>query len=352
MTSRKRNEWLDAGESNDEDAGYDSEAVEASKGGALGGRATKRRKVESDEEGDSGGESENEERDEEEQAGNIQTRPIRDSRFDTTSFDENDEDGVPHDSDDEGEDIEDDPTIPQPSQSTKLKPLTPAQLAKAQRAAKRTGVIYISRIPPFMKPTTLRRLLSPHGTINRLFLTPEDPSSHKSRIRSGGNRKRTFTDGWVEFARKSDAKLVAEMLNTRTIGGKKGGYYYDDVWNIKYLKGFKWHHLTEQIKNENAERAARLRTEIARTGRENRLFLQDVERAKMVEGMEAKRRERERGKGEGGPDEAAGEAAAVEDAPRKREVRRHFRQNEVKAKKPKAKTEQSEEVKRVLSKIF
>ncbi|KAJ9644584.1 RNA-binding ATPase activator esf2 [Coniosporium tulheliwenetii] len=345
MTSRKRNEWLDAGESDDQDAGYDSEAVETSKGGALGRRAIKRRKVESDEEGESGGESEIEEEDEEEQTDDVQTRTARDDRFDTAGFDDDEEDGAPHNDDDEEEDIdddfEDDPTDPTSKKNTKLKPLTPAQLAKAQKAAKRTGVIYISRIPPFMKPTTLRRLLSPHGAINRLFLTPESPTSHKSRIRSGGNRKRTFTDGWVEFARKSDAKLVAEM-----------GYYYDDVWNIKYLKGFKWHHLTEQIKNENAERAARLRAEIARTGRENKLFLQDVERAKMVEGMEAKRKGSQRGKGEGGLDGTVGGGAAVEDAPRKQEVRRHFRQNEVKVKKPKAKAEQSEEVKRVLSKIF
>ena len=35
---------------------------------------------------------------------------------------------------------------------------------------------------------------------------------------------------------------------------KKGGYYHDDLWNMKYLNGFKWSHLTEQIAAENAER--------------------------------------------------------------------------------------------------
>ena len=34
---------------------------------------------------------------------------------------------------------------------------------------------------------------------------------------------------------------------TKFSGGKKSGFYHDDIWNIKYLSGFKWSHLTEQI---------------------------------------------------------------------------------------------------------
>ena len=37
----------------------------------------------------------------------------------------------------------------------------------------RRGVIYLSRIPPFMKPQLLRSLLSKYGEILRIFLTPE-----------------------------------------------------------------------------------------------------------------------------------------------------------------------------------
>jgi hypothetical protein len=53
--------------------------------------------------------------------------------------------------------------------------------------------------------------------------------------------------GWVEFADKKIAKAVALTLNNTAIGGKKHGFYHDDIWNIKYLKGFKWTNLTEQI---------------------------------------------------------------------------------------------------------
>jgi len=123
------------------------------------------------------------------------------------------------------------------------------------------------------------------------------------------------------------------------------------LWNIKYLKGFKWHHLTEQIANENAERAARMRAEISRQTRENKEFVNNVERAKMLETMEAKRKKRML-KGE-----SVQNGASVEESNSKRDdegYRRQFRQNEVKMKSQKGGggAEQSEDVQRVLSKIF
>ena len=63
----------------------------------------------------------------------------------------------------------------------------------------------------------------------------------------GGNKKTRYSEGWVEFNYKKDAKAVALNLNNTPIGGKKRDYYREDIWNIKYLKKFKWHHLTEKI---------------------------------------------------------------------------------------------------------
>ena len=37
----------------------------------------------------------------------------------------------------------------------------------------KTGVIYLSRIPPFMKPQKLKSLLSEYGEIGRVYLVPE-----------------------------------------------------------------------------------------------------------------------------------------------------------------------------------
>jgi ESF2/ABP1 family protein len=46
--------------------------------------------------------------------------------------------------------------------------------------------------------------------------------------------------GWVEFENKKIARQVAESLNNTIIGGKKSNIYHDDIWNIKYLKNFKY----------------------------------------------------------------------------------------------------------------
>ena len=35
------------------------------------------------------------------------------------------------------------------------------------------GIVYLSRIPPFMKPLKVRHLLSQHGEVGRVFLQPE-----------------------------------------------------------------------------------------------------------------------------------------------------------------------------------
>ena len=51
--------------------------------------------------------------------------------------------------------------------------LTPEQLAEYQAKIERTGVVYISRVPPYMKPQKLRQLLSKYAVIDRIYLSPE-----------------------------------------------------------------------------------------------------------------------------------------------------------------------------------
>lgn len=332
MSSRKRNEWLEANDASDDDdeGGYDSAAEEESKGRALAGRASKRRKVdESDDESA-----------EDDDADDFDPSLLRKGITKTpkkpaATDDEEDDD------DHEDDDGNDDPLKPAPA-SVNKNLLSKKKLERAQKAVKKTGVVYLSRIPPFMKPAAVKSLLGQHGTIGRVFLTPEDHAVQKRRKAGGGNKKKSYVDGWVEFVDKKDAKACVGLLNARIVGGRKGGYYYDDVWNMKYLRGFKWHHLTEQIANENAERASRMRAEISRSTRENKEFIQNIERAKMLEGMATKKKEKSA---------AAGEGAAPA-PPAERDIRRQFKQAEVKSRKTRDVPEQPEEVKRVLSKIF
>lgn len=80
--------------------------------------------------------------------------------------------------------------------------------------------------------------------------------SKQSTSKSKKSSKHTparFTEGWAEFADKRVGRVAAEMLNARPIGsagggsGKRGKRWKDDVWTMKYLPGFKWGMLSEQI---------------------------------------------------------------------------------------------------------
>ncbi|KAK8161725.1 hypothetical protein IWX90DRAFT_278597 [Phyllosticta citrichinensis] len=347
MATRKRNEWLEANDaSEDEEDGYNSEAEELAKGRAASGRASKRRKFDdsdydsAEDEDDISADPSLQRKDAPAPKGKPRNKDAEEGAAKNAKGD--DEPAADHDDFEEDEDEDGNATMRLESK----KNLTQKQAEKAAKATKKSGVVYLSRIPPFMKPMTVKSLLSQYGTIGRVFLTPEDPTVYKRRKASGGNKKKSFVDGWVEFKNKKDAKAVVNLLNAKIIGGKKGGYYYDDVWNIKYLKGFKWNNLTEQIANENAERASKMRAEIAKTTRENKEFVQNVERAKMLQGMAEKKKKKEE-KGEAQPQKAR------ESQTKDREARRHFKQNEVRSKSAKnAPVEQSEDVKRVLSKIF
>ncbi|KAI9205682.1 uncharacterized protein BJ171DRAFT_501177 [Polychytrium aggregatum] len=224
-----------------------------------------------------------------------------------------------------------------PVQATVLpngKALTPAALAKFQAKVEKTGVCYLSRIPPFMKPIKVRQLLSQYGEIGRVYLVPEDPKIAARRKKYKGNRRKNYTEGWVEFMDKKVGRLVAERLNNNKIGGKKRSYYYDDIWTIKYLPRFKWQHLTEQIAYERAVRDQKLKAEMSQAKRENKVYIKNVEKAKMIEGIEARKSRKRQiedssstGEVLATPAVNAASAASVEEATAA--IRRRFKQRKV-----------------------
>lgn len=191
------------------------------------------------------------------------------------------------DEEDEGEDEEENN-----EQDKIVKPISKKELEKREKQIKKTGVVYISRIPPFMKPDKLKHILSRFGEVNRIFLVPEDPKVRARRVKYGGNKKKCFTEGWAEFKKKKHAKVAAETLNGNIIGGKKGSFFHDDILNVKYLHKFKWSNLTEQIAAENQARQEKMRAEIAQATRENRTFIDNVEKSKMIKGIKEKRAEK------------------------------------------------------------
>jgi ESF2/ABP1 family protein len=341
MATRKRNEYLDVEESEDDERGYDSE--EESRARML--PASKRQKLDHHSE---------EEEDQEELAGDDEDLDVRD--YDPKDAEEDHKHPPTHFPSKNAElahleklaaSLPSDLRL----QSTNLgKALPPKELKKDK-----SGVIYLSRVPPFMKPTVLRSLLTPYGAVGRIFLTPEPSTSRTQRLRSGGTRRKLFLDGWVEFVHKRDAKFVAENLNAQTMGGKKRGRWHDEVWNIRYLSGVKWGNLVEQIQNENAERAARLRFEIQQGKKENKAFLENVERGKVVSGIEATRKRRgEDIDGEGGDNghvEREEKGEEVTGKPKRRKGRLEFTQHTATSKALK-KPEPGQDVNRVLSSMM
>ena len=319
MSIRKRNEFLDLDESDNEASdGYQSDALS---------KTTKRRKVHRSDDEDS-----DEDLDEPAKAPSTKTSQP-DARFAKLREFEEDGDDAPEVEEEGGAEDAEEQDIADPAAPTGRN--APKSVLRAEKAARKSGVVYISRVPPFMKPHTLKHYLEEHAPkgLGRIFLTPEDHTRYLQRKKSGGNKKKSFTDGWVEFVSKNDAKAAAAVLNGNIMGGKKGNYYHDDLWNLKYLKGFKWSHLTEQIAAENAEREARLREEIRRTRKENKAFVEDIERGKALEGMDNKRK-------------AKGSSATT------KRPEREFKQAKAQGSGSRSKEAQQPDVKKTLSMIF
>ncbi|TDL29173.1 hypothetical protein BD410DRAFT_709584 [Rickenella mellea] len=184
-----------------------------------------------------------------------------------------------------------------PSEKT-VKPLTLEALAAFKAVQDRAGVVYISRIPPGMRPTKVRHLMSAYGEIGRVYLQQEDPKRAYLRKKYTSTKKAHFTEGWVEFKDKRVARSVAEMLNAQPIGGKKGTRWRDDVWTMKYLPKFKWNMLTEQISHEAAVHTARLRVELTQSRKEQQDYLRQVELARVLDKRVERKRKIAEEKGE------------------------------------------------------
>ncbi|KAJ5558426.1 Nucleotide-binding alpha-beta plait [Penicillium sp. DV-2018c] len=326
MTTRKHNDFLDIAGSDDEasasDRGYDSEANAAdSKGRAVKRRRTTKRASLS-------GSNEDEERDQDHEDG-------------TDNEDTNEDGGALLEASEES-------STKKPAKSPKAKGKL-AKLAKPPKKDK-SGVIYFSSLPPYLKPFALKGLLEKRGFdgITKVFLAPLLPSAAGHKQRS--NKRKLYTEGWVEFKNRKTAKICAETLNATIVGGPKSSWYHDDVWNIKYLRKYTWSDLMEQIQRERAEREARMRIETARAAKEAKVFIEGVENGRVADGIAKKNEEKMKRKLQSAGD-GDGEKEVVQPQKAASTKRRfHFQQNEVvKGAKDGA---VAEDAKRVLGKIF
>ncbi|KAI9638492.1 uncharacterized protein MKK02DRAFT_22724 [Dioszegia hungarica] len=164
---------------------------------------------------------------------------------------------------------------------------------KAKADAGTPGIVYISRLPPGMTPQKVRHLMAKWGDVGKVYAQRRDAPTgynpNSSTQKKQKHQRADFTEAWVEFLSKSVAKMVAQMLNAQMIGGKKGDKWRDDIWTMRYLSGFKWEMLGEQIAYERQSHQARLRNEISRSKTEQGEYLRNVELARVLEKRKQKR---------------------------------------------------------------
>ncbi|XP_037483724.1 pre-rRNA-processing protein ESF2-like [Triticum dicoccoides] len=138
------------------------------------------------------------------------------------------------------------------------------------------GVCYLSRVPPHMNPSHVRQIFSKYGEVQRIYLVPEGQGHRKhSNVKA-----KAYSEGWVEFAKKSVAKRVANLLNGEQIGGKKRSSFYYDIWNIKYLRKFKWDDLVGEIAEKTHIREQKLTLEITAAKKQRDHYLSNAEKSR------------------------------------------------------------------------
>ena len=59
-----------------------------------------------------------------------------------------------------------------------------------------------------------------------------------------------------------------------------------DLWNLKYLSGFKWSHLTEKVAYERRVREQKLRIEMLHARKENAAYVQQIEMGQKLDYIE------------------------------------------------------------------
>ncbi|KAK4524550.1 hypothetical protein GAYE_SCF04G2451 [Galdieria yellowstonensis] len=159
------------------------------------------------------------------------------------------------------------------------------------------GVVFMTRVPPRMTVPEVRSIFSKIGAVDRIWLEPEDAENRKFRIKAGGSRRRRSKYGWIEFLDKQKAQLAVELLHNQPIGtsiGNRRKPFSEDLWSLRYLKGFKWHHLVEEKASEWKKKNRRLNLELSQMARERDFYLSQVERANVLARIKERKMKKQR----------------------------------------------------------
>ncbi|KAN0050716.1 hypothetical protein ACTA71_003864 [Dictyostelium dimigraforme] len=205
-------------------------------------------------------------------------------------FIENDEDNIEfnNEEDEEEQDEEEEQEEPEEQEENenkdnknkikkviKIKPMDIEKMKKLKEQNENKGIIYLSTIPPRMKPAKLKQLLVKYGKVTRMHLV-------RANVERKNHRNDMFKEGWIEFEDKALARKIATLLNSVPMGGKSRDIHKDCLWNLRYLPKFKWHHLQDKLVSQRMERDKKLRLEINQVRKQNLILLEQVELSKHI----------------------------------------------------------------------
>eukprot|EP00484_Ammonia_sp_Unknown_P016656 CAMPEP_0197040426 /NCGR_PEP_ID=MMETSP1384-20130603/17117_1 /TAXON_ID=29189 /ORGANISM="Ammonia sp." /LENGTH=487 /DNA_ID=CAMNT_0042471175 /DNA_START=21 /DNA_END=1484 /DNA_ORIENTATION=- len=156
------------------------------------------------------------------------------------------------------------------------------------------GVIYITSVPFGCTSKQLKKIFAEFGVVTNVHLeAAKKENGEKKKIH---NRWTEFCEAWVEFKDKKIAKQVVELLNDTKIPKKyvKNRLAKSHIWNMKYLKGFGWHHLNEYKQTVQTLQRKKYEIKIAEAHRQASYFEAQVNKAKeMTRGFSMNRRGRD-----------------------------------------------------------
>mmetsp|Transcript_50004 Transcript_50004/g.83284 ORF Transcript_50004/g.83284 Transcript_50004/m.83284 type:complete len:452 (+) Transcript_50004:45-1400(+) len=149
------------------------------------------------------------------------------------------------------------------------------------------GVIFICSVPFGCTSIQIKKIFSEFGTVTNVHL--EAAKNEHGQVKKIQNKWTQFTEAWVEFKDKKIAKQVVELLNETRIPKKyvNNRLARSHIWNLKYLKGFGWHHLTEYKNTIRTLQRKKYEMKIADAHRQSAYFEAQLSRAKkMTQGMQ------------------------------------------------------------------
>ena len=153
---------------------------------------------------------------------------------------------------------------------------------KWKKKQNKKGVIYISSVPFGCTSLQLKKIFNEFGQVTNVHL--EAAKGENGKIKKIHNKWTEFCEGWIEFKDKKIAKQVVDLLNETKIPKKyvKNRMAKSHIWNMKYLKGFGWHHLEEYKQTIRTLQRKKFELKVADAHRQTAYFESQVRKAKEI----------------------------------------------------------------------